>query len=335
MKIPKALLLGVAAGAAVVILKRQRPIDLRGKVVLITGGSHGLGVAMARQFADEGARLALCARDLAELRTAQRDLESRGAEVFVMACDVADRARVEALIEAVVEHYGHLDILVNNAGVIQVGPVDTMRIEDFEFAMDVMFWGMVYATFAALPHLRRAAGARIVNITSVGGKVSVPHLLPYSCAKFAAVAFSEGLTSELRRDGVRVVTIVPNLMRTGSYANAHFQGDSESEAAWFAASSSLPGIAISAEKAASEIVCATKKGTAEKFLGAPAGLLSRFHGLFPGATGEILSLVNRILPNAAERHPRRGSQIPMLRTPLLRALTALGRKAAERLLQPA
>ena len=308
-------------------------MDLRGKVVLITGGSHGLGVALARRFARKGASLVLCARDQAELDRVRHDLAKYEGKVFTMTCDVGDREQVARLIDASINHYGHLDVVVNNAGVIRVGPVESMTIEDYENAMNTMFWGTVYTTLAALPHLRERAQARIVNITSIGARVSVPHLVPYSCAKFACAAFSEGMRSELGATGVKVVTIAPGLMRTGSHINAEFKGAEDGEAAWFSLGASLPGVSMGAERAAAQIVSATEKGTAEKILSAPANLLSRFHGLFPGMTADILGLVSQLLPrggNATEK----GRNTAILQRPSIYALTTLGRWAAEKYLQP-
>ncbi|MCU1233240.1 MAG: short-chain dehydrogenase/reductase [Candidatus Solibacter sp.] len=324
----------VAAGvSAAVLLRRGQSIELRGKVVLITGGSRGLGIALARAFAQEGARLALCARSKEELAVAKQDLSERGAEVITIPCDVTDRGQVEHLVEAAVGHYGRLDVLVNNAGVIHVGPIDAMTVEDFEVAMNTMFWGPVYTTLAALPHLRNRR-TRIVNITSVGGKVSVPHLIPYSCAKFAAVAFSEGMRAELQGTGVKVVTIAPGLMRTGSHLNAVIKGAEEGEAAWFSLGASLPGISISATDAAAAIVDATRKGSSEKILSAPANLISTLHGLFPGKTADLLGQISRLLPHGKSR-TELGSESPILERPWMRALTILGRLAAEQFLQPA
>ena len=107
--------------------------------------------------------------------------------------------------------------MVNNAGMIQVGPLATTTKEDFVTALDVMFWGTLYPTLAVLPQMRARGRGHIVNITSIGDLVSVPHLLPYTCAKFAAVGLSEGLRAELGPVGIRVTTVVPGLMRTGSY----------------------------------------------------------------------------------------------------------------------
>lgn len=331
----KALLLSTAAaaGAGLAFYAMRDSMDLEGKVVLITGGSHGLGLALARGFAGKGARLALCARTIADLEAAEADLTQAGAEVVVIPCDVADRRQVEHLIQATLDHYGHIDVLVNNAGEIRVGPVDTMTIEDFEDAMNVMFWGPVYTTLAVLPHLRKRRASRIVNITSIGGKVSIPHLLPYSCAKFAAAAFSEGMRSELQGTRIKVVTVAPGLMRTGSYLNAIFKGAEEGEAGWFSVGASMPGLAISAESAAEQIISATRTGRAERILSAPANLLSQFHGLFPGVTADLLGLVGRLLPHGS-RDTETGAQSATLQKGWIYLLTTLGRKAAQQFLQP-
>jgi NAD(P)-dependent dehydrogenase (short-subunit alcohol dehydrogenase family) len=327
---------GVGAGVAAGLLFRSQNRDLQNAVVLITGGSRGLGLALAREFAAEGCRLAICARDPSELGAARQDLEGRGAEVVTIECDVRDQAAVERMVDQVRRHYGRIDVLVNNAGEIQVGPAESMRIPDFEQAMNVMFWGTVYPTMALLPHFRSRGSGRIVNVTSVGGKVAVPHLLPYTCAKFAAVGFSEGLHAELRDTGVKVVTIAPGLMRTGSYLNAEVKGDHDAEAAWFGLSASLPGVSMNADRAARQIVRAAKRGRAEKILTAQANLLSRFHGLFPGLTSELLGLVDQyLLPSGDNPGAKRGHQTKTLRSPAMHAATILGRMAARRFLQPA
>jgi len=284
---------GIGAGLAAAKLTGGNNRVLRGKVVLITGGSRGLGLSLARAFVRERCSIAICARDRAELEAAQNDLEGRGAEVLAIECDVSDRMQVDRMVELVIARFGRIDVLVNNAGEIQVGPVESMTLEDFEHAMQVMFWGTVYPVMALLPQFCSQGSGRIVNITSIGGKVAVPHLLPYTCAKFAAVGFSEGLRAELTGKGVKVVTIAPGLMRTGSFLNAWFKGDQERESTWFGLSSSMPGLSMNADRAARQIVAATARGDAEKILTIPANILARFHGLFPGATADILGVVDR------------------------------------------
>ena len=318
-------------------LQWLRQEDLQGQVVLITGSSRGLGLALAREFARQGCRLVLCARDAQELEQARADLAQRGAEVLAIPCDVAQREQVHHLVDQATRRFGRVDVLVNNAGIIQVGPLQTVTIEDFETALGVMFWGVLYPTLAVLPQMRQRRSGRIVNITSIGGMVSVPHLLPYNCAKFAAVGLSEGLRAELGREGIRVTTIVPGLMRTGSHLRAMFRGQQEREFSWFAVSASLPLVSIQAERAARQIVQATKRGEAERILTLPANLLERFHGLFPGTTTNILGAVNRVLPTAdgtAITRKAQGMEVQQrMQSPVLNVLTRLGRAAAQRLHQ--
>jgi short-subunit dehydrogenase len=330
-----ATLAGVGMGlAGWKLYRRVRSGEsLAGRVVLITGGSRGLGLALAEEFAGQGARLVICARDQRELETARARLAAQGAEVLAVTCDVSVQDDVQSLVNEATARFGRIDVLVNNAGVIQVGPLEAQTLMDFQEAMDVMFWGMVYPTLAVLPQMKQRGGGHIANITSIGGKVSVPHLLPYSCAKFAGVGFSEGLRSELGRHGVQVTTVVPGLMRTGSHLNAYFKGKNQEEFTWFSLGATLPVSAMSARRAARRIVSAIRRGQAEIILTPQAKALALLHGVAPGATADILGLVNRVLPQGEgrgrERHLGRDSETRVTRSPL----TALGRKAARELNQ--
>ncbi len=192
---PLGLIAGGIALSVVIraLWRRLRTIDLRGQVVVITGSSRGLGFALAQEFARKGASLVLCARNQSDLEKTRRALAEQGAPVLAIPCDVRDREQARRLIEQATAHFGRVDVLVNNAGTILTGPILSQTLQDFEETMAIMFWGTVYTTMAVLPQMRERRSGHIVNITSIGGKVSVPHLLSYCSAKFAAVGFSEGL----------------------------------------------------------------------------------------------------------------------------------------------
>jgi len=288
------------AGARVLTLLGRRPMRLQGAVALITGGSRGLGLTLARELAARGANLVLLARSEAELEAAERELAPH-TDVLGIPCDVTDRAAVERAIGEAVARMGHLDLVINNASIIQVGPLEALTDEDFRAAMDVNFWGTVHTTLAALPHLGR--GARVCNITSIGGKVAIPHLLPYACAKFAAVGFSEGMRAELAKRGVVVTTIVPGLMRTGSPENALFKGEREREYAWFTAGDATALSALSVERAARRIVRAIQRGESEVTLSWQAKVLRYAHALFPSLVMAALGIMNRMLPTASGPDP--------------------------------
>lgn len=292
----------LAAATAVVLgralARRRAAMDLTERVALIFGGSRGLGLLLARELARRGARLALGARDPEELERARSELQQRGAVAIAVPCDVRDQVQVERAVARVEDEFGRIDVLVNDAGIITVGPEPSQTLEDYRAAMGVMFWGPLYATMAALPGMRSRGEGRIVNIASIGGKVSIPHLLPYSAAKFALVGYSEGLRAELAREGIAVVTVIPGLMRTGSQLNASFKGKYQDEYALFRFAATSPLTAMDAHRAARQIVDATARGDAEVILSIQAQVLARAHGLAPGVTGDVLGLINRFLPGA-------------------------------------
>jgi len=327
--------LAAATGSALgayALVRRLRETNLRGQVVLVTGGSRGLGFLLAREFALEGARVALCARDPEELSRAQAELETRGVEVYPIRTDVADRDQVARMIDDVTESLGQVDILVNNAGIMEVGPIQTMGLENFERAMDIMFWGPLHAIRAVLPAMLDRKNGTIVNITSIGGKISFPHLLPYCAAKFALVGLSEGLHAELHNQGVNVVTVVPGFMRTGSYQQAFFAGNQKQEFEWFALGASLPLVSMDAVRAARQIVRAVKGGESQPILSLPANLIARFHGLFPGTTNRLLALVNHFLPGPGQQGFTKGQELQRdIDSTLFQEATRLGSEAADRL----
>jgi short-subunit dehydrogenase len=288
----------VATGAFVLksTVSRFFEYDLRDKTVLITGGSRGLGLVMAREFARAGSRLVLCARDEQELQQARTDVERFGVDVMTVSCDVTNTGAVNEMVASVNNHFGDIDVLVNNAGVIQVGPLEVMTRDDFENAMQAHFWAPLNTIMAVLPSMRQKKSGRIVNISSIGGKISVPHLVPYSASKFALVGLSKGLGAELAKDGISVTTVCPGLMRTGSPRNADFKGKHEYEYAWFSIGDSMPLLSVSAENAARQIVRACKRGQAELVISVPAKLAVLFDALFPEIMSQALGLTNQLLP---------------------------------------
>ena len=198
-------------------------------------------------------------------------------------------------------HFGRVDVLINNAGIIQVGPIDHMKISDYEDAMLTHFWGPLYMMLAAIPHMRRQNAGRIVNISSIGGKISVPHLVPYSASKFALAGLSEGLRAELARHNIVVTSVYPGLMRTGSPVNAMFKGQRPQEYAWFAISDSLPLASISPEGAARQILRACRYGDAELVITLQAKLAVLARTAAPELFAEAMALINQLLPGPSIR----------------------------------
>jgi NAD(P)-dependent dehydrogenase (short-subunit alcohol dehydrogenase family) len=289
--------IGVGVLAAYAVMKQKRPrYDFRNKTILITGGSRGLGLVLARAFAKEKAKIAICARNGDELKRAKEDLENRGAEVLTVVCDVRDENQVKEMFEKVGKRFGQIDVLINNAGVIQVGPLEVQTKEDFEDAMNAHFWGPFYTMQNVIPEMRKRGEGRIVNISSIGGKVAVPHLAPYCASKFALVGLSNAMNAELAKDGINVTTVCPGLMRTGSHINAVFKGKNELEYALFSISDALPVSSVSAESAAKQIIEACRNGDAELIISPQAQVAAKMNALFPETVSTIAGLVNQILP---------------------------------------
>ncbi|HEX7185871.1 MAG TPA: SDR family oxidoreductase [Thermoanaerobaculia bacterium] len=294
-------LAGLGMLAAARAIRRRPAIDFEDRVALITGGSRGLGLLMARELAHRGARLSIVARDPDELDLARRELTAVSHHrVLALPCDVGEREEAEWAVRATVERFGRLDILINNAGIIQVGPIEHMGLDDFEDAMKVHFWGPLYFIQAALPHFRRHGEGRIVNISSIGGKIAVPHMAPYSASKFALVGLSNALQAELAGEGIYVTTVCPGLMRTGGHVNALFKGRRDEELAWFAVSDALPVASISGRRAARRIIEACKHGEPHLILTPQARLAAATAALMPCVTARGLELVNRLLPRPSD-----------------------------------
>jgi NAD(P)-dependent dehydrogenase (short-subunit alcohol dehydrogenase family) len=199
---------GIGAGLLVrSALHRRVSEGFYGKSVLITGGARGLGLALAREFAAEGARLALCDNDPVELDLACRELQTRYARVFPVRCDVTNPAQVDGMAGTVIERYGTIDVLVNNAYPAEPPRGHEIAIEDLEQAMEALFWSVVHPTRAVLPHMLERKAGRIVTLTYDGGKLASAKFLPRDCATLAAIGFSEALRSEMRPENIAVVTI--------------------------------------------------------------------------------------------------------------------------------
>jgi NAD(P)-dependent dehydrogenase (short-subunit alcohol dehydrogenase family) len=294
--------IGLAAGAGLAwglraLLRSQRKIELPGRVVIVTGSSTGLGLMIARQAVQAGAKVVLAARGEEALEAAASELRQIRSDVMAVPTDVSDQAQVQNLIDRTIQRFGRIDILVNNAGTIRVGPVEAMTVDDFEQAMATNFWGELYPTLAVLPQMRAQGGGRIANVVSVGGKLAFPHLLPYTASKFALTGLTEGLRAELAKDKILVTGIYPGTIRTGGHTHAYFKGDHQAEYTWFALSDLIPGVSSSAEAAARSLWNAVLHGDPEVIVGWNAKLAVLGHNLIPGWTMEALGLLNRVMPS--------------------------------------
>jgi short-subunit dehydrogenase len=275
--------------------------------------------------------VAICARKPQELERARAHLSHLG-EVRAVACDVTQRGQVEDMVALVEEELGPIDVLVNNAGIVQAGPHEHMTLDDYESAMAVHFWAMLHTTRAVLPGMRERGGGHIINLTSIGGRVSVPHMLPYCASKYAAVGYSRGLHAELAPQGIRVTTVCPLTMRTGSPRQGVFTGQPEAEFTWFLLTDSLPGLSMSARVAARRIVTAAARNKAEVMISLPAWAAATVVNLAPNLAARLLGLVAGFMPKPPPGPPvhRKGSELEHRLPPLVQKLAVLTRRAERR-----
>lgn len=309
-----------------VLWRRRKPYRLRGKNVVITGGGRGLGLQLAREAAARGARLGLCARHEDELALAHAELAASGATVATAVVDLRDAASTESAFENLRARLGEIDALFNVAGIIGVGPIEALTFEDFEDSMATNFFGALRATAAVLPAMRARRDGAIVNITSLGAKIAIPHMLPYCASKFALLGFSIGLHAEVTRDRIRVTTVIPGLMRTGSPPQATFVGQAEKEYAMFAASDATPLTSTSVARAARQIVDACERGRERHTITWQARLAIFFEGLAPSLVSRVMTLSGYALPDGGDEPQRRTgaqSESAFTRSPLF----AMARKA--------
>lgn len=329
-----------ASGIAAYRRGRRSRSGFAGKVCLITGGSRGFGLILAREFAQQGAVPAICARSAEELEKARRDFARMGKEIDIFRCDISDRNQVREWVRTVHERLGRIDILVNNAGIMQEGPFEALDESDFRQSMEINFFGMLNTIFESLPYLKEFARGRIINITSIGGQISVPHLLAYTASKFATVGLSLGLRTELQRHGIHVTTVLPGLMRTGSFLKARFKGDRQKEFAWFSLNASLPILSMDAERAARKVIRACRSGRSVITLGIPAKIGRIVYAVFPGTISAVFSGIDRLLPKVGagkgpEAPPEEGKaySATLRRSRILNWGTRLGQRAAGKFLE--
>jgi NAD(P)-dependent dehydrogenase (short-subunit alcohol dehydrogenase family) len=298
---------------AIVRFIRTACYRLRDKVVVITGGSRGLGLVLARSVCARGGNVALIARDPEELARAKTDLVPRGGKTLTIQCDLLDSGQIQSAVRQIIDRFGKIDILINNAGIIEVGPLEHMRPEDFDRAMRLHFWAPFELISQIVPEMRIWGGGRIVNISSIGGKIAVPHMASYSASKFALTGLSDAVRAELARDNIHVTTVAPGMMRTGSHVNAKFKGKHDDEFAWFAASAGAPLISMNADRAARKILAACRRGQPSLTLTFAARFAILANALFPNLTGYMMKFVNRFLPEAGGdegNRSRAGGHLP-------------------------
>ena len=196
-------------------------MDLNGKNAIVTGGTKGIGRAIAQTLAGAGALVAITARNEAEIQRAESDLNSAGmsGRVTGYVCDVRDYEAVKSVFKEFAKESGGLDILINNAGVGMFASVESMSPEDFRAVLETNVFGVFYCCHESIPLMKQRGGGYIINISSLAGANPHPNMAAYNASKFGLNGFSEALMQEVRHDGIKVSYIMPGSV------NTHFGGD--------------------------------------------------------------------------------------------------------------
>ena len=257
--------------------------DLAGKVVLVTGAAGGLGRAMARLFADRGARLVLTARSESQL--ADVDLGAGSAPALRLPLDVSDPSAWEAAVDRVLREFGRLDVVVNNAGVLQPAHAHALPVAEIQRQVGVNLLGTIYGCRAALRAMRPRGAGRIVNVASLGGVMPMPGQAVYCATKYAVRGYSFSLHAELRGTGVGVCVVSPDSADTPQHRY---------ELGFDEAAMSFVNAPLRPEAVAAAVLAATATRRPEILVPAGTGLLSRVAMGFPRLVLWLTPLLLRI-----------------------------------------
>jgi short-subunit dehydrogenase len=251
---------------------------LKGRVALVTGASSGIGEATARELASRGAAVVLASRDVERLEALRREISASGGRALAVKTDISDAGSVDAMVRGTVEAFGSIDILVNNAGLGLSGRVAELRAGDLRYVFEVNTIGPLNCIQAALTHMR--GGGRIINVSSVVGRRSIPKVGGYCATKFALNALSDALRVEIADRGITVTSVYPGTTRTAFRENSRRTKD---EKRGWRPKGVMP------EKVAQKIADAAEKGPRDVYVTLSDRIFVAATMLFPGLTDRLLS----------------------------------------------
>jgi NADP-dependent 3-hydroxy acid dehydrogenase YdfG len=188
--------------------------EIKDKVVVVTGASSGLGEATARLLSAQGATVVLGARRADRLQSLAKDLEARGGKALALETDVTRREQVKALVDSAVQTYGRIDVMINNAGLMPQAPLEQLKIDEWDWMIDVNIKGVLYGIAAALPHMKQQKSGHIINVSSVAGHKVRAAGAVYSATKTAVRVLTEGLRQEVKPYNIRTTIISPGAVES-------------------------------------------------------------------------------------------------------------------------
>lgn len=271
-------------------------MKLNGKIAAVTGAGSGIGRAVALRLAEEGCSLAISDINETALEETRLAVVERKARVTAQRLDVADRDAVEAWAARIVQDHGSVDVIINNAGVALGATVEGMDYADFEWLMNINFWGVVYGTKAFLPLLKQQEEACIVNVSSVFGFIGIPTQSAYNAAKFAVKGFTEALQQELwlENSPVRAICVHPGGIRTNIVHNSRMGELDKMARPKDKAAAEFDKIArTSPAEAAAVIVRGIKRDQPRVLIGADAHFIDWTHRIWPNLHKKVVSFLSK------------------------------------------
>ncbi len=266
--------------------------DFLAKTIVITGAGSGIGKALALNFASKGAFVALSDINAEAVNQVADEVRAKGGRASSATLDVSDRAAMYAYAEQVRSEFGKVDIVINNAGVTVSERIDELSYDDFEWVMNINFWGVVYGTKAFLPYLKEARESYIVNISSLFGLLAYPTQGAYNASKFAVRGFTEALRYELADTGVTPICVHPGGIDTNIVRNARYhQGDDGSIDHDVAIKEFNRMARTSPDEAANSIVSAILKGNRRLLIGNDAKLFDMLQRFMPGSYDRLVGFL--------------------------------------------
>lgn len=270
--------------------------QLKNKVCVITGASSGIGAACAKAMAAQGAIVIGCDLRLDMLETVAEEINQSGGRMETYQVDVSDRDGVFALADKIEKDHGGADVVLNNAGVAHSAPVEEMTMDNFQWVMDIDFWGVVHGTQAFLPHMLKRGSGHIANVSSIFGLIGVPSQSAYNAAKFAVLGFTEALRHEMKEHkDIGVTCIHPGGINTNIVRHARFQQGPDADGEREEAIQRFQKLTITQPAgAAKAILKGIRKNKARVLIGPDAVIVDWARRLFPTHYMRVLPILGDI-----------------------------------------